>query len=144
MKKYTNQGFTLIELLVVIAIIGILSGIVLTSLSGARNKASDARVQSDISGFRTAAELFFTNNGNSYVGTSLDICNSGATETGPYIKGLTTNAVEPVCNATPTAYGIAKPLVSDGAKSWCADSTGFSGQITTTAFVEGAGDVTCN
>lgn len=34
-----NQGFTLIELLVVIAIIGLLSSIVLASLSTSRNKA---------------------------------------------------------------------------------------------------------
>lgn len=38
-KKQTKQGFTLIELLVVIAIIGLLSSIVLASLSMSREKA---------------------------------------------------------------------------------------------------------
>jgi len=63
-----RRGFTLIELLVVIAIIGILSAVVLASLNTARNKGADAAIKSNIDNARAAAELYYDNNSNSYLG----------------------------------------------------------------------------
>lgn len=57
-----KKGFTLIELLVVIAIIGILSSIVLASLSSARAKGRDARRLSDIKQIQLALELYYDAN----------------------------------------------------------------------------------
>lgn len=54
-----SRGFTLIELLVVIAIIGILSSVVLASLSAARAKSRDARRVADLDQIRTALEIYY-------------------------------------------------------------------------------------
>lgn len=63
LKKLSPQrGFTLIELLVVIAIIGILAGMVLVSMNGARAKARDARRVSDMRQMLSAQELYYGTN----------------------------------------------------------------------------------
>ncbi len=61
-SNHFSKGFTLIELLVVIAIIGMLSGMVLVSMSGMREKARDARRKSDIAQIRKALELYYVAN----------------------------------------------------------------------------------
>lgn len=60
--KKKKKGFTLIELLVVIAIIGILAGIVLVSMSGARAQARDAKRQADMRQLISAQEMYMGDN----------------------------------------------------------------------------------
>ena len=83
-----KRGFTLIELLVVIAIIGLLSGIVLASLSGARSKGRDAKRVADLKQLQLALQLYYDQNssypvGDGYVSTQLT-----ALTTGGYISVL--------------------------------------------------------
>lgn len=69
MNLKLNKGFTLIELMVTIAIIGILSGIGITSFTGARLKANDAKRRSDLVQLRNALEQYASDKG-SYPSTS--------------------------------------------------------------------------
>ena len=57
-----KKSFTLIELLVVITIIGILSTMVLVSMTGVRAKARDAKRQSDINQIVLALMLDYDDN----------------------------------------------------------------------------------
>ena len=64
--KVGNKGFTLIELLVVIAIIGLLSTVVMTSLSVSRARAEIAKVLTDYKSLSNALELYRQNNNGTY------------------------------------------------------------------------------
>ncbi len=60
-----RRGFTLVELLVVIAIIGLLSGMVIISITNVKAKARDSQRVSDMNTIVTALNMYH-NDRNSY------------------------------------------------------------------------------
>ncbi len=102
--KNSKKGFTLIELLVVIAIIGILSSVVLASLSTARQKSRDAKRISDLGQIQLALELFF-DSVQSYPSTTPGIASTATMEGG--VIRLTNSSFLPQ-TPVPPAGGSAK------------------------------------
>ena len=139
MHKNRFRGFTLIELLVVIAIIGILSSVVLASLTTARSKGSDAAIQSDLNTIQTQAEIYYNDNSSSYgTATACDTASTmfdpAGTDSKPIanaITGITNNGSTVLCASTPSAYAVMASSKSTSGY-FCVDSTGVSKTYTTT------------
>jgi prepilin-type N-terminal cleavage/methylation domain-containing protein len=133
-----KNGFTLIELLVVIAIIGILSTVILTSLSQSQAKAYDSKIKQQLNGFRTAAQMYFTNHGGYDPATndcSQGMFNDVDTQNGSpglYIaSGNLPASTQVFCGSSLKAYALKATLYS-GSGYWCVDNTGFSGMFSGT------------
>ncbi|MEI6345767.1 MAG: prepilin-type N-terminal cleavage/methylation domain-containing protein [bacterium] len=88
-----SRGFTLIELLVVIAIIGILSSVVLASLSSARNKGKDAAVKSGLSSLRTQMEI--DSNGANY-GAAATYATAAGTNAACAVGNFNASTITPI------------------------------------------------
>lgn len=142
--KNSSKGFTLIELLVVIAIIGILSSVVLASLTTARSRGTAAAVQSELSNMRAQAELYYSTTGNNSYGSNAGPACSTGVFTGTnglatLVTGLTSNGASVGCYASTTVWQAAATV---NGTTYCVDSTGFSG--TSTAAEQTSPDGVCD
>jgi len=105
MQSIKKQGFTLIELLVVIAIIGILAGMVLVSMGGARSKARDSRRLSDMRQLVSAQEMYYGDN-DSY---ALNTTTAMPTAIGTYMTAVPKDPV-----STSNYLALANNVASGG------------------------------
>lgn len=135
------KGFTLIELLVVISIIGVLIGLSLFGLQGAREASRDARRKSDLEIIRSGVELYKSDCG--YYPASLSAGQPLATSCPSSNTYITSVPEDPLTDggrrygylpspaASPTTYSICAsleqvpaPTPSPGTCGSC--GTGFS------------------
>ncbi len=109
-NKFVSKGFTLIELLVVISIIGLLLGLSIFGLQGARQSSRDAKRKADLEMIRSGLEIFKADCDKYYVGSSLpspligDGSSVGCSLTNTYISSV---PVDPVSATNKYAYSSA-------------------------------------
>ena len=115
MKVFKKKGFTLIELLVVISIIGLLASIVLVSLSGARNRAKDARIIVDMGQLRSVAEIHLGN-----TGAYTNLCT--ITDVTTLRTDITNQGGRYYLCPTPSATAYCIEVLLNNNKWWCVDS----------------------
>ncbi|MBN2093795.1 MAG: prepilin-type N-terminal cleavage/methylation domain-containing protein [Candidatus Zambryskibacteria bacterium] len=126
-----SEGFSLIELLISITIIGIIASVILNSLSKSRERAYDTQIKSQLSQFRTAASMYYANNGNysDANNCSQGIFNDFDPNNGkPGIliaAGNLPDFTEIRCRANSVDYAVKATLYS-GNEYYCVDNRGAS------------------
>lgn len=132
-----KKGFTLIELLVVISIIGILVGLSIFGLQGARKSARDARRKGDLELIRSGIELYKADCNTYPVGSSIPSSLVGTKASGNTCLTTTTYIAEVPDDPLPSAD---YPYSSDGVTyTLCAHLEQGSGTVDGCGSCGGAG-----
>ena len=132
MKKL-KKGFTLIELLVVIAIIGLLSAVVMSSLSSARSRGNDSAVQSNMNNIITQS-LMAVNPNTVSSGSCTPANFTSDTVIQKQISAVSASSMSKVAYCVSNGSGlwaVSAPLNSPktSGRYWCVDSDGFRGEV---------------
>jgi prepilin-type N-terminal cleavage/methylation domain-containing protein len=120
--KHTDRGFTLIELLVVIAIIGILSSVVIASLSNARGKGNGAAIKQNLTSIRTQSELFYSDDF-----TFEGVCDNAIVAAARTDADELNGAGEVRCHDNAGGWAVGADLPGEGA--FCVDGSGRGREI---------------
>jgi len=113
--NYIKKGFTLIELLVVISIIGILIGLSVFGLQGARVTSRDAKRKADLESIRSGIEIYKSDCNHypiesgdpaSVFGTSLMGDGVVCSNTNKYINEVPTDPTSPTLHYVYSSDGI--------------------------------------
>ena len=93
-------------------------------LNEARRRGQDASLKSSLSAARSEAQLYYSDNQNSYDG----VCESE--NLSDLMQPLEDDGYDVMCRANATEYLIYAPLkIQEEGTYWCVDSTGFSGAL---------------
>lgn len=129
-----KKGFTLIELLVVVAIIGILSSVVIASLSDARSKGNATAIKQNLTSIRTQAEIIYS--GSFSFAT---VCANSVVEDARAQAASLSGGGSATCNDSASGWAVAADLPGGGA--FCVDASG-RGRTTNSAGTAYGSDVT--
>ncbi len=137
-SRGNTSAFTLIELLVVISIIGILIGLSVFGLQGARETSRDARRKSDLELIRSGVEIYKSDcnkypltsqvtSGGTLVGTGTVVGCVGNT----YISSIPTDPISPASSykysSDGTTYEVCAALEKTGTAVTCGGSSSCGG-----------------